>query len=74
MQLTIDTVLSPLYLTIEVDGVEQNNVIELDTQTGKARRYKKDEDGKFERIGDELVLEDVIFPPESLHVYLVKPK
>lgn len=74
MQLTIDTVLSPLYLTIEVDGVEQNNVIELDTQTGKARRYKKDEDGKFERIGDELVLEDVIFPLESLHVYLVKPK
>ena len=74
MQLTIDTVLSPLYLTIEVDGVEQNNVIELDTQTGKARRYKKDEDGKFERIRDELVLEDVIFPLESLHVYLVKPK
>ena len=74
MQLTIDTVLSPLYLTIEVDGVEQNNVIELDTQTGKASRYKKDEDGKFERIGDELVLEDVIFPLESLHVYLVKPK
>ena len=74
MQLSIDTVLSPLYLTVEVDGVKQNNVIELDTQTGKARRYKKDENGKFERIGDELVLEDVTFPLEKLHVYLVKPK
>ena len=38
------------------------------------KRYKKDEKGKLEMVNGGLVLEDVVFPLESLHVYLVKPK
>ena len=74
MKLTLDTILSSCHLGIEVDGVLQDTVVELDTETGKARRYKKDEEGKLERNGDDLVLEDVTFPLNKLHVYLVKPK
>ena len=74
MKLTLDTILSSCHLNIEVNGVRQDTIVELDTETGKARRYKKDEEGKLERNGDELVLEDVIFPLDKLHVYLVKPK
>ena len=74
MKLTLDTILSSCHLNIEVNGVCQDTIVELDTETGKARRYKKDEEGKLERNGDELVLEDVTFPLEKLHVYLVKPK
>ena len=74
MKLTLDTILSSCHLNIEVDGVRQDTIVELDTETGKARRYKKDEEGKLERNGDELVLEDVIFPLDKLHVYLVKPE
>ena len=74
MKLTLDTILSSCHLNIEVNGVRQDTIVELDTETGKARRYKKDEDGKLERNGDELVLEDVTFPLNKLHVYLVKPE
>ena len=74
MKLTLDTILSSCHLNIEVNGVRQDTIVELDTETGKARRYKKDEEGKLERNGDELVLEDVTFPLDKLHVYLVKPK
>ena len=74
MKLTLDTVLSSCHLNIEVNGVRQDTIVELDTETGKARRYKKDEEGKLERNGDELVLEDVTFPLNKLHVYLVKPE
>ena len=72
MKLTLDTILSSCHLNIEVNGVRQDTIVELDTETGKARRYKKDEEGKLERNGDELVLEDVTFPLNKLHVYLVK--
>jgi hypothetical protein len=54
--------------------VTQDTIVELDTETGKARRYKKDEEGKLERNGDDLILEDVTFPLNKLHVYLVKPE
>ena len=74
MKLTLDTILSSCHLGIEVDGVLQDTVVELDTETGKARRYKKDEEGKLERNGDGLILEDVTFPLNKLHVYLVKPE
>lgn len=74
MKLTLDTILSSCHLNIEVNGVRQDTIVELDTETGKARRYKKDEEGKLERNGDELVLEDVTFPLNKLHVYLVKPE
>ncbi len=74
MKLTLDTILSSCHLNIEVKGVWQDTIVELDTETGKARRYKKDEDGKLERNGDDLVLEDVTFPLNKLHVYLVKPE
>ena len=74
MKLTLDTILSSCHLNIEVNGVRQDTIVELDTETGKARRYKKDEDGKLERNGDDLILEDVTFPLNKLHVYLVKPK
>ena len=74
MKLTLDTILSSCHLNIEVDGVRQDTIVELDTETGRARRYKKDEEGKLERNGDELILEDVTFPLNKLHVYLVKPK
>ena len=74
MKLTLDTILSSCHLNIEVNGVRQDTIVELDTETGKARRYKKDEDGKLERNGDDLILEDVTFPLDKLHVYLVKPK
>ena len=73
MKLTLDTILSSCHLNIEVNGVRQDTIVELDTETGKARRYKKDEEGKLERNGDDLVLEDVTFPLNKLHVYLVKP-
>ena len=72
MKLTLDTILSSCHLNIEVNGVRQDTIVELDTETGKARRYKKDEEGKLERNGDDLVLEDVTFPLNKLHVYLVK--
>ena len=74
MKLTLDTILSSCHLNIEVNGARQDTIVELDTETGKARRYKKDEDGKLERNGDDLILEDVTFPLDKLHVYLVKPK
>ena len=74
MRLTLDTILSACHLNIEVDGVRQDTIVELDTETGKARRYKKDELGKLERNGDDLILEDVTFPLNKLHVYLVKPE
>ena len=74
MKLTLDTILSSCHLNIEVNGERQDTIVELDTETGKARRYKKDEEGKLERNGDDLILEDVTFPLNKLHVYLVKPK
>ena len=74
MKLTLDTILSSCHLNIEVNGVRQDTIVELDTETGKARRYKKDETGKLERNGDDLILEDVTFPLNKLHVYLVKPE
>ena len=74
MKLTLDTILSARHLNIEVNGVWQDTIVELDTETGKARRYKKDEEGKLERNGDDLILEDVTFPLNKLHVYLVKPE
>ncbi len=74
MKLTLDTILSSCHLNIEVNGVRQDTIVELDTETGKARRYKKDEDGKLERNGDDLILEDVTFPLNKIHVYLVKPE
>ena len=74
MRLALDTILSACHLNIEVDGVWQDTIVELDTETGKARRYKKDEEGKLERNGDDLILEDVTFPLNKLHVYLVKPE
>ena len=74
MKLTLDTILSSCHLNIEVNGVWQDTIVELDTETGKTRRYKKDEEGKLERNGDDLILEDVTFPLNKLHVYLVKPE
>ena len=74
MKLTLNTILSSCHLNIEVNGVRQDTIVELDTETGKARRYKKDEEGKLERNGDDLILEDVTFPLNKLHVYLVKPE
>ena len=74
MKLTLDTILSSCHLNIEVNGDRQDTIVELDTETGKARRYKKDEEGKLERNGDDLILEDVTFPLNKLHVYLVKPE
>ena len=74
MKLTLDTILSSCHLNIEVNGGRQDTIVELDTETGKARRYKKDEEGKLERNGDDLILEDVTFPLNKLHVYLVKPE
>ena len=74
MKLTLDTILSSCHLNIEVNGVRQDTIVELDTETGKARRYKKNEEGKLERNGDDLILEDVTFPLNKLHVYLVKPE
>lgn len=74
MKLTLDTILSSCHLNIEVNGVWQDTIVELDTETGKARRYKKNEDGNLVREGEDIVIEDVIFPVDKLHVYLVKPK
>lgn len=74
MRLTLDTILSACHLNIEVDGVWQDTIVELDTETGKARRYKKDEEGKLEHNGYDPILEDVTFPLNKLHVYLVKPE
>ena len=74
MKLTLDAILSSCHLNIEVNGVRQDTIVELDTETGKARRYKKDEEGKLERNGDDLILEDVTFPLNKIHVYLVKPE
>lgn len=74
MKLNLDTILSSCHLTIEVDGVWQDTIVELDTETGQARRYKKDEAGRLVREGGDPVIEDVVLPVDKLHVYLVKPK
>ena len=74
MKLTLNSILSTSNLKIEVDGVYQYTLVELDTETGEAKRYKKDEEGKLEMVNGGLVLEDVTFPLNKLHVYLVKPE
>ena len=74
MKLTLDTTLSPCHLTIEVEGIRQDTIVELDTETGQARRYKKHADGSLVREGSDLVIEDIVLPVDKLHVYLVKPK
>lgn len=74
MKLNLDTILSSCHLTIEVDGVWQDTIVELDTKTGQTRRYKKDADGSLVREGSDLVIEDIVLPVDKLHVYLVKPK
>ena len=74
MKLTLDTILSSCHLSIEVDGVWQDTIVELDTKTGQTRRYKKDADGSLVREGSDLVIEDIVLPVDKLHVYLVKPK
>jgi hypothetical protein len=74
MKLKLDTILSSCHLTIEVDGVWLDTIVELDTETGEARRYKKNEDGRLVREGDDPVIEDIVLPVDKLHVYLVKPK
>lgn len=74
MKLTLDTTLSPCHLTIEVDGVRLDTIVELDTETGRARRYNKHADGSLVREGSDLVIEEVVLPVDKLHVYLVKPK
>ena len=74
MKLTLDTTLSPYHLTIEVEGIRQDTIVELDTKTGQTRRYKKDADGSPVREGSDLVIEDIVLPVDTLHVYLIKPK
>lgn len=74
MKLTLDTTLSSCHLTIEVEGIRQDTIVELDTKTGQTRRYKKDADGSLVREGGDPVIEDVVLPVDKLHVYLVKPK
>lgn len=74
MKLTLDTTFSSCHLSIEVDGVRLDTIVELDTETGRARRYKKDADGSLVREGSDLVIEDIVLPVDKLHVYLVKPK
>lgn len=74
MKLTLGTILSPCHLSIEVDGVRLDTIVELDTETGEAQRYKKDADGSLVREGSDLVIEDIVLPVDKLYVYLVKPK
>ena len=74
MKLKLDTILSSCHLNIEVDGERLDTIVELDTETGEARRYKKNADGSLVREGDDLVIEDIVLPADKLHVYLVKPK
>lgn len=73
MKLTVGGVVGCVYLHIEVNGELQDNVITLDTETGEATVYKRKE-GKFVQEGDDLVIEEVTFPVDKLHVYLVKPE
>ena len=73
MILTVGGVVGCVYLHVEVDGELQDNVLTLDTETGEATVYKRKE-GKFVQDGDDLVIEEVAFPVDKLHVYLVKPK
>ena len=47
MKLTLNSILSTSNLKIEVGGVYQYTLVELDTETGEAKRYKKDEEGKI---------------------------
>lgn len=74
MKLTLDTIFSSCHLSVEVDGVRLDTIVELDTETGRARRYKKHADGSLVRKGSDLVIEDIVLPVDKLHVYLVKPK
>lgn len=73
MKISAGSVISTYEIFIEVDGVQQNNVIELDTETGEARAYKM-QSGSYVVEGGYFVTEDVTFPADKLHVYLVKPK
>lgn len=73
MKISAGSVISAYEIFIEVEGALQNNVIELDTETGEARVYKM-EGSLFVEDDGEYVIEDVTFPVDKLHVYLVKPK
>ncbi len=73
MKISVGSIISAREIFIEVDGALQNNIIELDTDTGHALVYKM-QGGKSVVEGDGFVIENVTFPVDKLHVYLVKPK
>jgi len=69
MLLEVDHPISPMDIYIEVKGEKQNNVVSLDTSTGRARVWEKD----VNSYGTEWCIVERVFPVEDLHVYLVKP-
>lgn len=73
MKIDSESLVHAFNFQVEVQGVLQMNILEIDTETGEATVYKQ-ESGKFVREEGELVLEKVVFPVKDLHIYLVKPK
>lgn len=73
MIITVDQLISTFHLNIEVDGKFPGYITELNTETGAAKRYKM-VDQVLAKENGELVIEEVTFPVDKLHVYLVKPK
>lgn len=74
MLVSVGSVISCLLLHVELDGVAQTNIIEINTETGRTKRYKQDSKGGLVQEGDQLVLEEVYLPVDKLLIYLVKPK
>lgn len=74
MKISVGDVVGCVYLNVEVDGVLQSNVVDLDIETGEATVYKRDTTGIVLDADWNATLEKVIFPVDKLHVYLVKPK
>lgn len=69
-----DSIILCTDLQVEVDGVPDINIVEVNTETGAAKRLKTDENGRIVYTGNKYTIEDVILPLDKLHIYLVKPK
>jgi sugar lactone lactonase YvrE len=75
MLIEVGSIISACSLTLEIDGKVQDTVYSVDTETGEIVRYKTNPDGTlFRGQNKEAELETVFVSPDSLHIYLVKPK
>jgi hypothetical protein len=58
------------HIKVEYNGVEQTNIISIDTDTGFVSRYKQ----PLEVHENEAVIEEAYLDLDKLHIYVIKPK